>query len=585
MGAALCSEAPLPHPRVHVCRFPMYVVKVSDFLQMTGTPEAHDSLLQKGLLHQWEPGMFTLFVSHQWLGSQHPDPAGQQLGVLRVALRRILEQSLQVEEDLTSMTPSARLAPERIKRLSPQTLQRIERGYLFVDWFAIPQITARKHGINEDDTRSNAARAVQSIPAYVEAADLFLALVPELPHADTGLTCSYTSWLSRGWCRAELWCRLLSNKPDTSIIVIYSTGEAELMFPLDWQRNLIADGRFTVESDRAVVVKLGEAALASKLETLRSEGPVSHYRFYLACRPRLLGQQPVTLDSEDFLRYFHFPSLRAAAEGRSCRDGLTGLLCAVLAGNAHMIRMLAKYRADVNDRLGDLSELGYYETQTMLMAAAKSHQEPLILETLIELRADVHAQARSGIGCTFVVRSAGQVQCLLAFRADFEGKVSAAPLNGAASRADTATVAALLAAKCEPDYPVHAKYGALTAAALFGRGNPCCASNVRLLLEHQALVDRRARPVPPLAEECALAGEKADEIGLEQSSTLVRTWGSLPGMTPLHAAALVGNSKLVRSLLEYRAQLLMNDRGNLPHELAQACGHTHLLPLLETFYI
>lgn len=45
--------------------------------------------------------MFTLFVSHQWLGSQHPDPAGQQLGVLRVALRRILEQSLQVEEDLS----------------------------------------------------------------------------------------------------------------------------------------------------------------------------------------------------------------------------------------------------------------------------------------------------------------------------------------------------------------------------------------------------------------------------------------------------------------------------------------------------
>ena len=37
----------------------------------------------------------------------------------------------------------------------------------------------------------------------------------------------------------------------------------ELMFPLDWQRNLIADGRFTVESDRSTVVKLGEVALQS----------------------------------------------------------------------------------------------------------------------------------------------------------------------------------------------------------------------------------------------------------------------------------------------------------------------------------
>ena len=36
------------------------------------------------------------------------------------------------------------------------------------------RITARKHGINEDDTRSNAARAVQSIPAYVEAGGIGL---------------------------------------------------------------------------------------------------------------------------------------------------------------------------------------------------------------------------------------------------------------------------------------------------------------------------------------------------------------------------------------------------------------------------
>lgn len=40
--------------------------------------------------------------------------------------------------------------------------------------FAIPQITARTDGINEDTARSEAALAVQSIPAYVEACDLLL---------------------------------------------------------------------------------------------------------------------------------------------------------------------------------------------------------------------------------------------------------------------------------------------------------------------------------------------------------------------------------------------------------------------------
>ena len=56
--------------------FPMYVVKMSDFLKMQGVPEPHHVLKQKGLLHTWQPGMFTIFVSHQWLGREHADPAG-----------------------------------------------------------------------------------------------------------------------------------------------------------------------------------------------------------------------------------------------------------------------------------------------------------------------------------------------------------------------------------------------------------------------------------------------------------------------------------------------------------------------------
>ena len=39
----------------------------------------------------------------------------------------------------------------------------------FLPRFAIPQITARTAGVNEEDTKSDAAKAVQSIPAYVEA--------------------------------------------------------------------------------------------------------------------------------------------------------------------------------------------------------------------------------------------------------------------------------------------------------------------------------------------------------------------------------------------------------------------------------
>lgn len=52
---------------------------------------------------------------------------------------------------------------------SRDVTRQLADGYVFFDWFAIPQITARAKGTNEDLTRSDAAKAVQSIPFYVEA--------------------------------------------------------------------------------------------------------------------------------------------------------------------------------------------------------------------------------------------------------------------------------------------------------------------------------------------------------------------------------------------------------------------------------
>ena len=44
---------------------------------MNGHPQAH-SFLKEDLLHEWKPGMFVIFVSHQWLSKMHPDPDGHQ---------------------------------------------------------------------------------------------------------------------------------------------------------------------------------------------------------------------------------------------------------------------------------------------------------------------------------------------------------------------------------------------------------------------------------------------------------------------------------------------------------------------------
>ena len=138
-----------------------------------------------------------IFVSHQWLSSAHPDPHGRQTAVLRSTLAGVMSGSLYVEPDAVSI-PSG-------KALSPTMRQQIGDGYLFLDWYAIPQITAREEGVNEDVTRTDAALAVQSIPAYVELANVFIALVPALLHTETGMRCNYVSWQSRGWCHALGW--------------------------------------------------------------------------------------------------------------------------------------------------------------------------------------------------------------------------------------------------------------------------------------------------------------------------------------------------------------------------------------------
>ncbi|CAJ1389356.1 unnamed protein product [Effrenium voratum] len=547
-------------------------LEVSDFLQMEGPPEAHHVLKEKGLLHEWQPGMLSVFISHQWLGNKFPDPSGHQLAVLRKVLRRFIDRSLKVEQDMTRI----------MSKENPTSYEQIQHGYLFLDWFAIPQITARTDGVNEDATRSDAALAVQSIPAYVEACDLFFALVPELVHVDTGHECNYETWLSRGWCRAELWCRLLSNRQDTSVIVIFSDVEALYIFPLDWQRNLISDGLFTVESDRAGVVKLGEMALHSKIQHLRQRGPLSHYRFHLANRPRLLNQEKAEFDLPGFLQHFDFPSLEAAVKEEE--EGMTGMLCAVFAGDCNMLRLLAEQRADANGKVVGLTDLGYYDTQTLLMAAAKSAQNAKVLSTLMLLRADPNLSSRAGLTAAYLSHDPSHVHVLLENKADLVN-CEIPPLFGAAGRASSATVKALLEGRCSPSQTSLDGFGVLHAVPMFGGANPHASETIRLLLSFRADVNLPTAPKSRMKEECWRCRVSIAIWG-SYSTSYQRKIANLTGATPLAIAAMMGNRVQVQTLLENNADSeISNGLGHTPLDLARQAGQCHLLSILGTFAV
>ena len=78
--------------------------------------------------------------------------------------------------------------------------------YLFQDYFSVPQIGEYLQG----DT-SDLIKAVNSIPSYIERCSHFFACVPSVKHNDReGVMCDFGSWLSRGWCRLEMFSLLFT---------------------------------------------------------------------------------------------------------------------------------------------------------------------------------------------------------------------------------------------------------------------------------------------------------------------------------------------------------------------------------------
>ncbi|CAE7520652.1 unnamed protein product [Symbiodinium natans] len=556
----------------------MHVVKVSDFLDMKGVLEPHHALLRKGLLHRWTPGMSVIFVSHQWLSSGHPDPQGRHAAVLRSTLQGVLDGSLQVEMDV------AYDANVPLDDAVEYARNQVLSGYIFLDWFAIPQITARAEGVNEESTKSDAALAVQSIPFYVEASTIFLALVPEVKHKDTGRYCNYTSWLSRGWCRAELWCHLLSSKPFTQVIVVFSSKESQFMYPRDWQENTIDTGDFTVESDRDVVRRLGEVAVEHKIQNLSSAGPENLYRFFLARRSRMLGQPSLTRDMDDFLFHFKFPDLESAI---SAKSSMNGVQCATLSGDVKMLRCLAQKKADLNANVLGLEELGFSQDWSLLMVALESRQSAEMIRTLLDLGADVHASSFEGTPVPAFVKNSQHIEELLRSGADFHKPgmpLGLTPLAKAAGMSNAETVSALLRLRCDPNPPLCGLgVTPMISGVALARGNSSSVQIVHALLEGRADPNVVSRQSGMWLTMVAVGRAKVALLGRQTCTPQTRSAATLPGSTPLLTAAAIGSEELVELLLRYGAYPQPNDRGETCEFLAEANGHYNVLPSLRTF--
>ena len=203
MGACAShmQDAGLLGESCHKKQAPMWVVRVQDVLSMKGKPQPHQELKQRGLLWLREHTSlksWVMFVSHQWLGRSHPDPNGEQLQVLQDVLRQLIVRRIKIEYDLTTQTyVNARM-------LTKAECHNLQHAYVWLDWFCVPQMVP---GL-PTTTREEQLNYIFSIPYYVDSCELFVALVPRCLH-ETGEPVGESTWLQRGWCRTEMWCKVL----------------------------------------------------------------------------------------------------------------------------------------------------------------------------------------------------------------------------------------------------------------------------------------------------------------------------------------------------------------------------------------
>ena len=127
---------------------------VQTLFQMTEM-QTHEDLMAAGKLYEFDEEMGNaMFVSHQWVTSEHPDPEMEQLGVLQQALQNLLAGRSQV-----SRAPAEELWMSRL-RCPTMSDFNARALYLWYDYFSCPQGTSPEAALNQQ-------LAIDCIPSYV----------------------------------------------------------------------------------------------------------------------------------------------------------------------------------------------------------------------------------------------------------------------------------------------------------------------------------------------------------------------------------------------------------------------------------
>jgi hypothetical protein len=296
--------------------YPMHALPIADLQQLTRFPP-HQELLKAGKLVEIKDGMDVLFVSHQWLSMQHPDPESNQLKCLQRVLSRLADGELDVENDLKQQI----VLHDRGLKSTKWWKAKMKTMHVWVDYMCIPQLTSVKkeefithsdthqsseqpsrtcqdHSKNDSDDSKLLALAVKSLPAYVEMCCMMLVLVPTDEHRDrTEEIVDWCSWRRRGWCRLEFTAARLCRHPLPVMVVKNDVPEFILATDALFLQPGLGEfsccamkhdfGNGNVPCDKIAVGNVLSLLMEAKVEHLKHAGRWFEMRYFASLQVRV----------------------------------------------------------------------------------------------------------------------------------------------------------------------------------------------------------------------------------------------------------------------------------------------------------
>eukprot|EP00438_Fugacium_kawagutii_P032357 Skav234860 [mRNA] locus=scaffold840:125302:126576:- [translate_table: standard] len=409
----------------------MFTVPLQIFLQMTRM-QKHEELVEEDALRCFDESMGrALFVSHQWLAMEHPDPNFEQLSVLQEALTNLCAGTTHV-----SLPPVVEIWFGRMRLPSVADFQK-HKLYIWYDYFCIPQMQSNA------DSRSC---AISSIPSYIAMCYFFVILSPALEHEE-GHTLSPDSWAERGWCRLENMARRLSRE-DGFVISVQVPGNPTLAQDIGGVGLAPGRGLFSEDGDRDRFRPLLQQMLWSKLHNLLFKKDFHNYRFLLNLQGHAydgLAIQPLEClipnfhteidpctDPHGFVvaRYLHDTGFKTVRD----RDeaGWSPMCYAVLKDDPFLIKALLLNGANVNDAITRPKTDAHLTKGMSVLAIAACYNSCGAMKELLAAKAQVNAVNSLGGSALFVAAAMGNIEAVRVLKeANIDPKLKSFPGIGA----------------------------------------------------------------------------------------------------------------------------------------------------------